>query len=277
MQPIRPIRVRVSYLVTALLFSSTFGRAVPVAVDFNSDRWDLENAEIVDHLGRESVAGVALLEDLEFPSGIIEVDIAVDGRRSYPGIIFRVQSEDQYERFYLRPHRAGLYPDALQYVPVFSGVAGWQLYHGEGFTSGAVLPRDQWIHVKMEIRSTQARVFLDDAKEPALVIHELKHGMSKGAIGVMGPKDRTAFFSNFRYEITNELTFEDPPQAARPRGTLDAWDISKPFSADQVDRTRYPHFFTIFQAGWQSVEAEVSGLVNISKRNSSAVCNVGVG
>ncbi len=80
---------------------------------------------------------------------------------------------------------AGLYPDALHYAPVFNGVTCWQLYHGPGFTAPATIPADRWFHVKMDIRGTQAQVFLDGANTPALVIHDLKHGAVKGSVGVM--------------------------------------------------------------------------------------------
>jgi len=258
-------RAQAQLLSAAFILLPTIAQGRPV-VDFEHDQWDMDNAVVVEHLGRSSLAGNALMKNVEFTDGVIEVDIAVSGARSYPGIVFRVQpGQSNYERFYVRPHRAGLYPDALQYVPAVNGVAGWQLYHGEGFTAGAILPRDEWIHLRMEIRGSQARVFLNGADKPALVIHELKHGESKGSIGLMGPRDGTAYFSNFRYEMTDQLEFPDPPETVTPPGTLTDWEISRPFPTNQVDRSAYPHFFSIFHAGWRTVEAEASGLVNVSK------------
>ncbi len=73
--------------------------------------------KLLDHLDRTAFMGTAILEDVNFKNGIIEYDMAVTGQRSYPGIFFRVQSQNDYEHFYIRPHRAGLYPDALQYTP----------------------------------------------------------------------------------------------------------------------------------------------------------------
>jgi len=52
-----------------------------------------------------------------------------------------MESEQDHERVYLRPHRAGLYPDALQYTPTFNGLAGWQLYNGDGCTALVTLPK----------------------------------------------------------------------------------------------------------------------------------------
>ena len=94
-------------------------------IDFESDRWVIQNGEIVNHLERKSLMGSALLKDIEFENCVIEVDIAVtdDNERSYPGIIFRRQSEKNYERFYIRPHRTKLYSDVLQYTPVINSIA----------------------------------------------------------------------------------------------------------------------------------------------------------
>jgi hypothetical protein len=185
-------------------------------IDFNSDRWVLADAEIVEHLGRASLAGMAYLDGVEFENGVIEVDIAVDGRNAYPGINFRMQSPADYERLYIRPHRAGLYPDAIQYTPVINRIAGWQLYSGEGFTAGAEVHENEWTHLRIEVLGTQARVFWGDMDRPALEIDELQHGTSTGTIGLMCEKDGSAYFSNFTYRPDAALEFPPPPPSDIP-------------------------------------------------------------
>ncbi len=93
---------------------------------FESEDWTITSGRIVDHLGRKALAGSAALKDVEFTDGVIEVDIAMDGRRCFPGIIFRAESEADTEIFYLRPHRPKNYSHALQYTPRFKGLTGWQ-------------------------------------------------------------------------------------------------------------------------------------------------------
>jgi len=234
-------------------------------IDFESSRWNLIDADIVDRLGRTCLSGAAILNDVEFENGVIEVDVAVDGSRSYPGLIFRMQGEGNYERFYVRPHRAGLYPDALQYTPVINGVAGWQLYNGDGFTAGADIPTDEWVHLRLEVSGSQARVFLGRADEPALEIDELKHGVNSGSIGVLGPKNATACFSNFSYRADEDLEFEPAPVAETPVGTITGWEISRSFQAQMLSRDVYPRFFAIFAGEWQRVTPEATGLVDVAR------------
>ena len=199
-------------LLLAGLLSVTGLHAQGGVIDFESDRWVLKTADVTTHLGRKCLSGYACLKDVEFEDGIIEVDIAVDDTktRSYPGIIFRMQSEENYERLYIRPHRAPLYSDALQYTPVFNGIAGWQLYNGEGFTALCTIPDSEWVHVEVEVSGTQARVYVGDNQEPALVIRDLKHGVSKGTVGLFGDRGGVAWFSNFKYRIDNGLEFAPP-------------------------------------------------------------------
>ncbi|MFH1417105.1 MAG: SMP-30/gluconolactonase/LRE family protein [Planctomycetota bacterium] len=266
MKRMQPSAAASILLLCATVFGGTTGvYAQAEVIGFDSDRWVIENARIVEHLGRQCLVGTAILDDVEFQNGVIEVDIAVDGSRSYPGILFRMQSKDSYEKFYLRPHRAGLYPDALQYAPTFNGASCWQLYTGDGFTASARIPENQWLHVKMEIHGTQARVYLGDAEGPALLIHDLRHGLSKGAIGVSEPTNGVAYFSNFQYRHDDTLEFAAPPPPESPPRMIRGWEVSRPFPAAQVDTENYPGFFTIFNAGWRRVEAEPSGLVNLSK------------
>jgi sugar lactone lactonase YvrE len=251
-------------LVVLLLFTISFvSRAEEV--DFESDRWTLQNGEIVEYLGRQALEGSAVLSDVMFENGVIEVDIAVKHERSYPGIQFRRQSDQDYEELYIRPHRSKFYPDVLQYTPVFNGISEWQLYSGDGFTAGATVPIDQWIHLRLEVLGTQARVLFDTTATPSLVINELQHGESSGAIALNAPPDGSAYFSNFRYETTNDLSFDPPPQSVPPYGMITKWELSQPFPASQIDLEKTPEAQELDGIAWQSVTSLPSGLVDIAR------------
>jgi sugar lactone lactonase YvrE len=209
--------------------------------------------------------GTAHLEDVEFENGVIEVDIAVERERTYPGIVFRRQSESNYEDFYVRPHRMKFYSDALQYTPVFNGISCWQLYNGAGYTAGGQIPINEWVHLKIEVLGKQARVFLGDAETPALAITDLKHGVSKGTIGVKGRKDRAAFFSNFSYRLDNSLEFDPPAIIDTPPGIVTDWQISQTFKLGQIDIEKHPGDQELPAIEWQQAVPEQTGLVNVAR------------
>jgi sugar lactone lactonase YvrE len=265
--------VDLTYLLFLILTASLLTRSASAqenVIGFESDRWNLVNAGVTELYGRPCLSGAAYLSDVAFTNGVIEVDVAVSGSRSYPGLIFRMQSERDYERIYVRPHRAGLYPDAVQYTPVINGIAGWQLYNGEGYTAAAQIPAGEWMHLKLEVNGKQARVFIGDDPNPTLVITDLKHGISQGTVGVLGPRNMTACFSNFSYRTDEDLAFEQPPAVETPPGTLMDWEISRVYPAPRVNRDNYPHFYAIFMSNWQKATPEKSGLVDISRYHGRA-------
>src|SRR5436305_7133732 len=112
-------------------------------VPFDSGAWEIHAGEsrVEDHLGRRSLylkGGIATIARTSgiagegFVDGALAVDVAFSGARGFMGAIWRVADTGNYEEFYLRPHQSGN-PDATQYTPVFNGVSGWQLYHGERY------------------------------------------------------------------------------------------------------------------------------------------------
>jgi len=237
-------------------------------IPFTPDRWDLSGARVVEHLGRQALAGTAQLRDARFENGVIEVDVAMRGAtRSYPGVLFRVQSDTEHERVYLRPHRAPLYADAVQYVAAFHGVDSWQLYNGPGYSAQATIPTDRWVHFRIEVSGSQARVFLDTASTPALVIWELEHGRSAGGLGLnTGPAAApAAFFSNFSWRADDGLAFGPAPAAYEPPGFLREWEVSRPVARRLVDFDRYPDAHALGMTPWTRATANPRGVLDVSR------------
>jgi hypothetical protein len=267
-----------SLTIATVLIAVSSAASQPVHVPFDSTNFDLSQAEVLEHLGRTAVQGVASLKDVEFENGIIEFDIAVSEVRAYPGVDFRIQSPGDYEQFYIRPHVNKFRTDALQYTPVFNGIAGWQLYNGEGFTAVADIEHDRWIHIKLEVKDNQARVFFDTIPEPALIINDLKHGISKGAIRLTGQPGAITFYSNFSYELTDSLSFDPPPEVMFPRGIITNWELSQVLAFRDIDYNLYPDSQNLPNLVWEPVTADSSGLLDIGRHRSplrteaSAVC-----
>ncbi len=240
--------------------------AQKITVDFNSDNWDKSRAKIVEHLGRQALIGTAFLNDVELQNGIIEVDIATTEKtRSYPGVLFRVQDQSNYERIYFRPHRSPFYDDALQYAPTFNGVDSWQIYNGPGETSSLDIPADQWNHLKIVLSGDQARIFWNDDTEPVLIIPQLDFGESKGSIGLTGPMNGTAYYSNFSYEIKNDLTLPEVVPDEPICGIVKDWKISEQLPYIGTDFTKYPRNDLLSTINWQSINADDEGIVDVSR------------
>ena len=235
-------------------------------IEFTPERWDLSNARIVDHLDRKALIGTAFLKDVDLEDGTIECDIAMKGgARSYPGLLFRVRSAEEYERVYLRPHRSPLYDDAVQYLAAFHGVDSWQFYNGPGLSSGAVIPTDRWVHVKIEVLGMQARVFLDNSPQPVLVIGDLKHGQSRGGLGLTTMTDGMSFFSNFSFRRDGSMSFPPAPMVHFPPGCILDWEISRPFKRRLLDLDRYPDLKALGVSQWTKVAAQPDGVLDISR------------
>jgi hypothetical protein len=220
---------RIAFVLSSLIF---LGQCTAMAEDevipFDSERWQLEpGSRIEEHLGRQSLVGAAVLKDVVFENGVIEYDVAFTGDRSFGGVDFRRQSNDNYEHFYIRPHKSK-FADALQYTPVFNGVSSWQLYSGDGFTAAAVMPYNEWLHVKLVIAGTQGRVYLGGSEEPALVIADLKQGVSKGGIRLWTMPFNLGFFSNFTYHLDDSLDLGQPQRVETPPGMIREWELSQP-------------------------------------------------
>ncbi len=233
-------------------------------IPFDSERWVIANGKVEDFLGQKTLVGQADLKDIAFENGVIEVDVAVDGRRCFPGIAFRKRDEKNLELFYIRPHKPKM-PDALQYTPVSNGLSSWQLYNGRGFTAAADFPYGEWIHIRLEVLGDRARVYLGDEDTPALVVNDLRHGLSKGGVGLRAPAGGQVHFANFEVRETVDLDFGPSPKFAPARDMIESWQISQPFAVSDIDRSRTPEAQGLDNLEWQEVGSDQGGLVDIAR------------
>ncbi len=201
----------------------------PVALD-PSTPLELHNAraEWVEHRGRRALhlaplAGhehdtdqelEAVLVGSDFGDGVIEVDLSGARREGYAtdnvsafkgfiGVSFRVRG-DTAERFYLRPENARLDDQlfrnrATQYEapPEFP----WQRLRQEDpgvYESYADMEAGGWTSVRIEVTGDHAKLFINGAAQPALVVNELRHGAGHGAIALWTRISSDAYFSNLR-------------------------------------------------------------------------------
>jgi hypothetical protein len=216
--------------VFALLFSVVPSRAQTEATSFPLDsiqglRAVNAKLEPVTYKGRKAIrvtdtapegtsddARFVVVTASQFQDGVIEVDVAGDRiagtseiARGFVGIAFRVAHEGPpFEAFYLRPLN-GRSDDQLQrnhsaqYIssPEFP----WNRLRKESpgkYESYVDLVPGEWTKMKIEVRGDKARLFVNDAKEPILIVNPLLHGDTKGAIALFISVGSVAHFANLR-------------------------------------------------------------------------------
>ena len=268
---------------TALLLIGTLSpspslHAQAIDVPFDSSHWTMNapHAAFVEYLGRPSVrlgGGSALLKNVQFQDGTIEVDIS--GTTSgFAFLVFRAASANDGEDVYLRMGLSGT-PDAVQYMPMYGGLGSWKLYHGPGYTASAVFDAHAWTHLRIDVEGRSATVYVGDATVPTLKVPELKGARTIGSIGVFegtpgGPSDGV-LFSNFRYTPRALVV---APMATAPStspGVIRHWALS---AAVPIDRSTtidsLPSVARADRTRWPSVEAEPNGVLNVARYRSMA-------
>src|SRR5262245_36680942 len=255
----RALAVLALQLCLVLAAYSQTSQTLSLPVD--SDRWLLEGkASLADYQGRKCLlldGGAATAKDFEMRDGVIDVDVATPASRGFFGIQFRIAG-DNAEWVYLRQHKSGL-PDAMQYTPVLNTGLNWQIYNGPGFTGAVDIPKDAWFHLRLEITGAQAKLYVQDMQNPALVMSDLKSGVQKGQVALAVLTGET-YFSNFQVQ-----TAADAPWVRRfppmPPGTLSKWSISPSYDALARDPERPLSPAEASAIRWQEVDAEPPGLV----------------
>ena len=182
--------------------------------------------------------------------------------RGFAGIRFHGDGMGNTEEFYIRKHQSGN-PDAMQYTPVYNGLAGWQLYYGDGYSAAKPHVFDEWFSVKMVISGTRGEVYITDMEKPILVIHELKMGERKGKIAIYGP----ARFADIK--VTNldspELKGEFKEIAKAGKEVIQEYQVSEVFDAQSlINENLMPANF-VKELQFKEFETETDGLLNIAK------------
>jgi hypothetical protein len=267
-------------LTTLILFGCLIAEnAFSEAIPFDSPRWEIhaQESNITEHLGRKSLylkGGFAVLKDTAFTNGIIEYDIAFTPGIGFVGAVWRVHNLENFERFYMRIHQSGN-PDASQYTPFFNDVSGWQLYHGSGYNAQLSYPFNEWIPVKIVVEGKQAEVYVQDMEKPALFIHDLKHAVKPGKVGLYVEKIRIpiplppVYYSNFRC-----TPMDNPPLKGKPEVSEDAtastvmsWGVSNAFAEKSLAGKARLTNTDKQDLTWTQLDCDASGLANLARVN----------
>lgn len=153
---------------------------------------------------------LGIVKDSDFKDGTIELEIAGVPRegappdvRGFVGIAFRVQEHGaKFECMYLRMTN-GRAQDQLQrnhstqYIsePDYSWKRLREEHPGQ-YESYVDLEAGAWTRVKIEVAGTTAKLYVNGAAQPVLVVNDLKHGDSRGQLALWTGSDSDGYFSN---------------------------------------------------------------------------------
>lgn len=153
------------------------------------------------------------VKNLEFKNGVIEVNVlsrllptASPTDRGFIGLAFRINdSNSKFECIYIRPTN-GRADDQLRRnhsIQYFSfpdyKFPRLRKESPEMYESYADMGLNEWIKLKIVVKGNQAKLFLNNNKQPSLIVNDLKHGAdASGAIGFFVDVGTEGYFSNLK-------------------------------------------------------------------------------
>lgn len=192
--------------------------------------------EAAEYLGRRAVkltmapqaSGLALLPGVEFQDGVIEAEVAVKvltppGVRmpGFIGIAFRARPDaSKYEHFYIRPRNARAPDQAMRNHAVqYSAVPDFWWYPLRRawpwvYEAHADIDEQAWTHVRIEVAGRTAKLSLNRAPQPALIVDGLKGEDLRGGVGLIGFQNEEAWFSNVRVTHATPQPVKNGSEAA---------------------------------------------------------------
>jgi hypothetical protein len=162
--------------------------------------------------GAQGEDTLAIVSDTGLQDGVIEADLAgapepgaSGDARGFIGVAFRVQpSAAKFELIYLRPTNGRAENQlrrnhSTQYVSFPDWP--WQRTRQETpglYESYTDLEPGVWTKVRIVVAGVKARLFVQGAEQPSLIVNDLKLTPAKGAIGLWTGPGTDGYFANLR-------------------------------------------------------------------------------
>jgi len=153
------------------------------------------------------------IKDVDFKDGTIEVKVlsrllktAPATARGFIGVAFRIDSlNSKFESIYLRPTN-GRAEDQLRrnYSIQYFSYPDYKFdrlrKEAEGiYESYADMGLNEWITMRIEVKGKQAKLFLNNNKQPSLIVNDLKLGDNvSGAIGLWVDNGTEGYFTDLK-------------------------------------------------------------------------------
>ena len=155
---------------------------------------------------------VALFAGSDFGDGVITIDVAgalapgaAPDARGFVGIVFRSAADaSAFENIYLRPTN-GRADDQLRrnHATQYTSIPDWPWHRLRKENPGVYesytdLEAGAWTRMRVEVEGVKARLYVNDAPQPCLVVNDLKRGSSRGLVGLWIGAGTEAHFSDLR-------------------------------------------------------------------------------
>lgn len=153
------------------------------------------------------------IKDVDFKDGIIEVMVlsklhkrARPSDRGFIGLAFRINDDlSKFECIYIRPTN-GRSDDQIRrnHSTQYFSYPDYKFSRlrketPEMYESYADMGLDEWIKMKIEVKGSQAKLFLNDQKQPCLVVNDLKLGPdASGALGLFVDVGTEGYFRDLK-------------------------------------------------------------------------------
>jgi len=152
----------------------------------------------------------AIVKGSQFRNGTIEVDLA--GRpaanagaaaRGFIGIAFRLQG-NRYEYIYLRPTNGRADDQVRRNHSTQYGAQPDFDYDRlrkespEKYESYADLEPGVWTKYRIVVDGTKARLYVNGAPQPCLIVNDMKHGDSEGAVALWVGPGTEGYFADLK-------------------------------------------------------------------------------
>ncbi|HEX4627336.1 MAG TPA: hypothetical protein VH137_00980 [Gemmatimonadales bacterium] len=162
--------------------------------------------------GVDDASRVAIIPATAFQDGTIDVDLSGDTApdappawRGFVGVAFRVAAErSHFECFYVRP-KNGRSEDQSQrnHSAQYISVPGfpWQKLRAQSpgqYESYVDLVPGQWTHVKVQVAGSHARLYVNGAEQPVLIVNDLKQPSANGGIALWVGPGTIAHFADLK-------------------------------------------------------------------------------
>lgn len=149
---------------------------------------------------------------MDFGDGTIEVDVASvlapdapDYARGFIGLTFRISADNKFESIYLRPANARANDQVrrnhtVQYVayPEYP-FPRLRREEPEKYETHVDVGLAEWIRMRIEVQETTAKLFINEAPQPTLIVSDMKLGdKQRGGVGLWIEAGTIGYFSNLR-------------------------------------------------------------------------------